>query len=313
MEEAAVMKRMMAFGVAAVFGTALGASAGPECCPEKAAAAKRKAAFEKADAALAAMKAVPGQVEKMTEADKAALAGAQAVLSKSCPVCKVMPETMGFLGESLAACAAIDKKSCDGDACEGGAKAAAAASRAKVNAKASELFGAMCAAMKAASGKSDCETACENAEKPACEKGKAGEASAGCPLARFDALIERADAVSATWKGVAGEFAALTPEQRAPLMAAMETMKKSNPGCAAWPGAVTALKGLLEAAAAQDAACAKACEGKAAGEAKAGDGCGPFLKRAALTKKVLDVVTQMAAVTAPKDAGCEKEKAAVTQ
>lgn len=300
-----MLKRMLALGVAMAIGAAAGVSAEPEGCPEKA-AAKLKGSLEKADRVIAKLKTAPDAASKLSEADRAALAGAQAVLAKSCPICKVMPGTMGFLGESLAACASLDKKACEEEACEGGAKAPAAAARAPIDAKACELFGAMCAAMKASAGKDDCETACEKAGKDACEK-----EAAGCPVARLDALIGRADAVSARWREAAGTFGALTPEERAPLASAMETMGKSNPACAAWPEAITALQGLLKVAAARDRACEAACAGQ--GEGK-DEGCGPYRKRAELTRKVLGIVTQVAAVTAPGgDACCEKEKAAVTQ
>ena len=56
------MKRMAVWGMLAAFAAGSLASAGPECCPEKA-AANRKAAIEKADKALARLQAVPEQVK----------------------------------------------------------------------------------------------------------------------------------------------------------------------------------------------------------------------------------------------------------
>lgn len=293
---------MLALGFAAVVGVSTVAAAGPECCEK--AAARIKATLENADKAIARLKDVPQAAAALPEADQAAIAGAKATLAKTCPICKAMPEVMGFIGESLAAGAGPKGKACEGDACEGDATASAARTRAQLAAKSKELFGAMGAAMK---GGETCETTCEK-ERAAiamkCEDEK------GCPVARTEALLKRADEVTARWQAAAGTFGALPEAEKASLMSAMGALKK-DPTCAAWPQAIRALQGLLDATVAQDAACEKLCAAKE-GEAKNAAACAPYVKRAALTKKVRDLVAHMAAVTA-KDPCCEKEKQVVTQ
>lgn len=302
------MKRMLALGLAAVAGVSTNAAAGPECCEK--AAARIKATLESADKAIARLKEFPQAAATMAEADKAAIAGARETLSKTCPICKAMPEAMGFIGESLAVSAGARGKACEGNACDGDAAASAAAlTRAQLAGKSKALFGAMCAAMKPGAGQGDeaYETVCEKERAAAAAK---GEPEKGCPAARTDALLKRADEVTARWQEAAGKFGALPEAERTALMAAMGAMKK-DPTFAAWPEAIRALRGLLDATVAQDAACEKLCAAKE-GEAKDAAACAPYMKRAALTKKVRDLVAQMAAVTG-KDPCCEKEKQVVTQ
>lgn len=301
-------------GAAALLAFSGAAFAGGECCASKAKAqAAKSPLIEKADGLLAQWKEAAAKPASMSEADMAAMAKAGEALASSCPVCKHMPETMGFLTKTFALSNSLEK-ACQTKCAEGDMAAKMPAEMKNMMSERATLLdrsGAILAAAAASMGKDPSAKSCckdGGAKESKSEAGCCAKSSCETDTNCYASLEKKADSLLAAWDGMPAAFNALEGEARNKLMDAMATMKRLQPdACARFQQSVALAGEMTARALAIDAEMTKACSAKkddAACAAKSDEEKAmmkAFEGRTAVLRKAAALLEKMSKVTNPEN------------